>query len=79
MQLSAGEEVPPLVGKAVLAAGRSAVQAGWERHMAVHLLDTSRAPAELAVVDALAHRMGMAGFALVVADGPQNQNGRTIQ
>ncbi len=64
MQLSAGEEVPPLVGKAVLAIGHSAVQAGWDRHMAVHLLDTFRAPTELAVVDTPAHRMDMAGFAL---------------
>lgn len=78
MQFSAGEVEPPLVVQAVLAAGRSAA-AGWDRHMAVHLLDTSRAPAELAVVDTPAHRMDMAGFALVAAHWLQNQNGRTIQ
>ncbi len=79
MQFSAGEGASPLVGKAVLAAGRSAVQAGWERHMAVHLLDTFRAPAELAVVDTPAGRMDMAGFALVAAHWLQNPNGRTMQ
>ncbi len=40
-RFSAGELASPLVGKAVLAAGRCAVQAEWDRHMAVHLLDTS--------------------------------------
>ena len=76
MQLSAGEEVPPLVGKAVLAVGRSAA-AGWDRHLAVHLLDTSLAPAELVVVDTSAHRMAMVGIALVAEDWLRSQNGRT--
>ncbi len=76
MQFRAAEVEPPLVVQAVLAAGRSA---GWDRQMAVHLLDTSRAPAELAVVDTPAHRMDMAGFALVAAHWLPNQNGRTIQ
>ncbi len=74
MQLSAGEEVPPLVVDTVLAVGRSA---GWDRHLAVRLLDTSLAPAELLVVDTSAHRMDMAGIALVSADWLRSQNGRT--
>ena len=79
MQLSAGEGASPHVVEAVLVAGRSAVQVGWNRHMAVHLLDMSRAPAELAVVDTPAGRMDMAGIALVSAHWLRNQNGRTIQ
>ncbi len=66
MQFSAGELASPLVGKAVRAFGRPAA-AGWDRHMAVHLLDTSRALAELAVVDTPSHRMDMAGIALAPA------------
>ncbi len=78
MQFSAGELASPLVVEAALSVGRSAVQAEWDRHIAVHLLDNSRALAELAVVDTPAHWMDMAWFALVATGWLQNQYGRTI-